>query len=588
MLENLELSRARVSRTAIEKLYVEMRHLANRGRYRPNGRTGSVVREALINLSPEIYGSMNDPEKVELNGLVYVIDRLPRGIEECRIIRLVSEEGYQDSGLEVIVPSARRRNCYRIDAERMYIEVTRGRSEIYDILTHLSFLYIEAEKVMRHALNEKGKPTGEWLMLEKIVLGDGVEDDQDQIKAYNYLATVLGRTYEETRIACQRLSSNSKSNNGLFNVVYWMGKLAMGEHHREEMREVSFSPSLRARTGHHVYGERWATNIKKHLFDNDLLDRPLHIISANLHSVVNTLYAYPALREHFKPDIPVFDIAAKMSQKENKGLQEEVFRYAQAKGLTVLNNHSGTHISVQIIDTTELATCELHPEVAKHFSSADILSQKPVILVMDYAFGEQAYETLDELLKPYAPEGKKPMYMPVTSISIMGKAGILTGGKGDLMVPTAHVFEGTADNYPFKNDFSKDDFNDYEIPVLEGPMITVLGTSLQNRDILAYFKNSSWRAIGLEMEGAHYQKAIQSQTAIRKNVDPNLTLRYAYYASDNPLLTGSTLASGSLGETGIKPAYLITLKILEKIFSSVPKAASNGQSKKKRKKDSVS
>ena len=28
------------------------------------------------------------------------------------------------------------------------------------------------------------------------------------------------------------------------------------------------------------------------------------------------------------------------------------------------------------------------------------IKDQPVILVMDYAFGEQAYETIDELLKP--------------------------------------------------------------------------------------------------------------------------------------------------------------------------------------------
>ena len=38
----------------------------------------------------------------------------------------------------------------------------------------------------------------------------------------------------------------------------------------------------------------------------------------------------------------------------------------------------------------------------------------------------------------------------------MGKAGILEGGKGDIMIPTAHFFEGTADNYPFKNELSKE------------------------------------------------------------------------------------------------------------------------------------
>jgi hypothetical protein len=43
---------------------------------------------------------------------------------------------------------------------------------------------------------------------------------------------------------------------------------------------------------------------------------------------------------------------------------------------------------------------------------------------------------------------------------------------------------------------------------------------------------------------------------------------YAYYASDNPLETGSTLSSGGLGLTGVKPTYLITLRILEKILTS--------------------
>jgi dihydrolipoamide dehydrogenase len=73
--------------------------------------------------------------------------------------------------------------------------------------------------------------------------------------------------------------------------------------------------------------------------------------------------------------------------------------------------------------------------------------------------------------------------------------------------------------------------------------------------------------IGLEMEGAYYQKAIQSASKIRKSINPDVKVRYAYYASDNPLETGSTLASGGLGTTGVKPTYLITIKILEQIFN---------------------
>jgi hypothetical protein len=34
-------------------------------------------------------------------------------------------------------------------------------------------------------------------------------------------------------------------------------------------------------------------------------------------------------------------------------------------------------------------------------SYSEIREKKPVLIVMDYAFGEQAHETIDELLKPF-------------------------------------------------------------------------------------------------------------------------------------------------------------------------------------------
>jgi len=116
-----------------------------------------------------------------------------------------------------------------------------------------------------------------------------------------------------------------------------------------------------------------------------------------------------------------------------------------------------------------------------------------------------------------------------------------------------------------KNKLKKNHFGN-NAKVCSGAMITVLGTSLQNKDILTFFYNSSWNVIGLEMEGAHYQKAIQSASKIRRSISPKVEVRYAYYASDNPLETGSTLASGGLGTTGVRPTYLITEKILEQIL----------------------
>jgi hypothetical protein len=188
-----------------------------------------------------------------------------------------------------------------------------------------------------------------------------------------------------------------------------------------------------------------------------------------------------------------------------------------------------------------------------------------VIIVMDYAFGEQAFEVMDELIKPYETK-KFSTLMNVKSISIMGKAGILVGKKGDIMIPNAHIIEGPTDNYVFENELKTEDFTGNRLGVFEGPMITVLGTSLQNKDVLEYFRDSSWKAIGLEMEGGHYQKAIQIASKIRHYISPEVKVMYAYYASDNPLETGGTLASGGLGLSGVKPTYLITKMILNKIL----------------------
>ena len=69
------------------------------------------------------------------------------------------------------------------------------------------------------------------------------------------------------------------------------------------------------------------------------------------------------------------------------------------------------------------------------------------------------------------------------------------------------------------------------------------------------------------MEGAHYQKAIQAASKVRQSIKSNVKVRYAYYASDNPLETGATLASGGLGTSGVRPTYLITRTILEQILN---------------------
>ena len=553
-------TRAQESSSAIERMYITMRHLFNRGFYKPMGVSGETLRESLLILRPEIYGSVAE-EKVELNGLLYVIDRLPIGIEECRFINLTSDEGYGNSHFKPIVPPKRRRNCYRIDEEQMNIEITRGRSEIYDILTHLTFLFIESHKIMRRVMiDEEGEVSRDWEKLERAVLSETELTQAEREVALTHTANILGRTFREVT-AIYPMFSVPGNHERFLHIVYYLGKLAIDEMINNNKRIVTFSPVLRERLGHHLHGEIWANRVKEVLLEKNLLSRPIHIISANMHSVMNTLYAPEALKTELKKK-DFHGLYEDLSNNANGNLRMKVMKTALSDGMHFIEDRSGTNIDVQIFDTAEMHEVNTKFRMDRN---AD-LSQKPVIMVMDYAFGEQAYETMDELLKPYQSE-QGNIHLNVVSISIMGKAGILVGGKGDIMIPSAHLFEGTADNYPFANELTKEDLSGHGIHVCDGSMITVLGTSLQNKDILKFFHESTWNVIGLEMEGAHYQKAIQAASRLRGNISEEVKVRYAYYASDNPLETGSTLASGGLGTTGVKPTYLITEKILEQIFN---------------------
>ncbi|WP_300978356.1 hypothetical protein, partial [Flavobacterium sp.] len=553
--KHISRSRAQESSAAIEKMYITMRHLFNRGFYKPMGISGDTLREALLALRPEIYGSIAD-EKVELNGLLYVIERLPVGIEECRFINLTSDEGYSKSHFQAIVPPKRRRNCYRIDEEQMNVEITRGRSDIYDILTHLTFIFIESHKIKdRVLLDDTGEVSRDWLKLEAAVNQTKKLTQIEKEKAISHASNILGRTFEEVLDIYDAFGSENAPDRFL-HVIYWLGKLAIEEVVDNNKRTITFSPILRERLGHHIHGEVWANNIKEVLQSKNLLDRPIHVISANMHSVMNSIFATPLLKSKFK-DQSDFVIYEELSKSGAKELRKQVETVAEKNGMVFLPDTSGTNIDVQLFDTAKIDWSKTA------FPKAKLGDKAPVLIVMDYAFGEQAYETIDELLKPY----KKETLLNVQSVSIMGKAGILEGGKGDIMIPNAHINEGTADNYFFENELTAEMLEGNDIAVFAGPMVTVLGTSLQNRDLLKFFHESTWGVIGLEMEGSYYQKAIQSASKIRKSVPKDIKVRYAYYASDNPLETGSTLASGGLGTTGVKPTYLITIKILEQILN---------------------
>jgi hypothetical protein len=555
-----ELSKSQKARHAIRTFKILADSLPLQGAYKPSGKIGEKLAEALRQLSPEIYGSMSDSRIVELKGLEYVIDRMPKGIENCTRIILTAQEDFQDTSFAKIVPLKRRRVSYAVSENEICFVITTGKSEIYDILTHITFLNIEAQKIYQQAHNRVEGISSEWAELERVVANDHILEDAALEQAIWNLSIILGRTYKETKETYDYLEKNRReynTNSGLFNIVYGIGKRIMAEQIAATNElTVYFTPSLHEMMDHQKYASLWARSLKESLCRLGFQDRPVHIISANMHSMRNLLFGPKVLLDagEIVPD-NIYEMVRAV-----RDMEVAMDAFAKDHGFIFQQDESGSNIDINIIDLSLIKENHIHPLLKIDFNLMKEVA--PVLLVIDYAFGTQAYDIMDELLSPFYFKNQE-VSLDIKSISIMGKAGVLPGRKGDIMLATAHVIEGTADNYIIDNDLSITDF-DNSVKVYVGPMVTVLGTSLQNRDVLERFHSSNWRAIGLEMEGGHYQRAING-AKIQGHIPANIKTRYAYYASDNPMISGQSLASGPMGDEGIESTYMISKAILEKI-----------------------
>ncbi len=557
------LSKSQKARMAIRAFKILADSVSLQGHYQPFGKAGENLSEALKLFNPEIYGSMTDPRVIELKGLEYVIDRMPRGIERCNRVILTANEEFEGTSFEKIVPLKRRRLSYVVSDKEICFVIARGQTEVYDILTHITFLNIEAQKIQRQICNKEGGTCPEWHDLSKAAGEEELTGAALDQAIWN-LSIILGRTYQETRETYHYMEKNrrrSHSNNSLFTIIYEMGQRVINEIRSiDERLTVYFTPSLREMIGHHKYASDWARDLKELMYGLGLDKRQVHLVSANMHSVRNVIYGAGALRDLGEkvPDT-LYDMVEAIRKREL-----DVDQYAGKYGYLFHRDTSGSGIDVMVIDSARIDLSALHPAVK--VDAEFIAREQPVIVVMDYAFGTQAFSVLDELLCNCHFDDHVVQFQ-VESIAIMGKAGILPGERGDIMLATAHVMEGTPHNYIVNNDLQVEDF-DESVDVYVGPMVTVLGTSLQNRDVLERFHHSSWKAVGLEMEGGHYQRAING-AIIQGHLPPDVKIRYAYYASDNPLRTGQTLAAGSMGREGIIPTYMITRVLVEKILQPV-------------------
>jgi hypothetical protein len=241
-------------------------------------------------------------------------------------------------------------------------------------------------------------------------------------------------------------------------------------------------------------------------------------------------------------------------------IRAEKLAYDESLGITVLPDIFMVGIDCQVIDLTKLNFDLVDPRLT--LDKEKIMKNRPIIINFDYAFGEQAGTIIEELIMSFQKR--------IHSFSIMGKAGTVVGERGGIMIPSYLLQQGRNEIYdlPNGNGLTSKDFVDVIASnrvYSDGPMLTVLGTVLQNNSMLNEYYEK-WHILGLEMEGIPYIRKLHQCNKLGYLRD-DIMVNVAYYASDAPLIPGETL-SRELSFAGVDATYGINIVILNKLLGS--------------------
>jgi CRP-like cAMP-binding protein len=497
-------------------------------------------------LTPALHAHADDPETIDFAALTYAVMRLPDNVTRTFTYFLTEMLPHHysdpDSSFLEVRTRARRRAIYEMLPGKNMVLIRDGLSDLFDFITCMCVYAIEARKIRRRMRDP--------VLLQNLAL-EGFDD----------------LPFSDAELAGMRAIWGN-------DLLARLREICL---HHEDLRIEIFKDLHNYNSAH---SETWSHQLAEAtagLMGCDPADLPpevdVHIISSNTHSVINCLSGW--LAQNTKQ---ILDWAAQTSHEllaedwPNKSdlvyaLSRDYFRAHPEKksekrsadereGIVRLKETAFTGIKVQLIDTQILAQHPLDPGI-----EAPKAARRGLIVNIDYAFGQQAGHIVANLLALFGPR--------IRSVNVLGKAGGLTGRRGDIMAPTA-FFDQSADRYhplPGKSagvDLSRLRESVPDRDVHAGTVLTVAGTMLQNRVMLGYNRHL-WDCVGLEMEGSYFFAQIQ-ESMQRGVVPEDLRLRFLYYTSDLPLDHDSNLSRGMRASEGVPALYAVTREILTGIF----------------------
>ena len=524
-----------------ERFLAELQHSASQGhiilprllhRYRP--------------LTSALHRGCNE-EAIDFGALGYAVARLPNNIGTTLNLFLTEEVPYLYSGATQNFPAigsaARRRSVWEIMPGKSVVLLRDGWSDLVDLVSCLCIYVIEARKI-------RGRMRDSGLYLD---LREDAPDLLDRLPFSEDEQASLRRLWPDLR---GRL-------------------LALSNHHED----LSISVYKSMNNYNSAHSEQWTAQliVATHRltgFDPGELDDDfeVHIVSSNTHSVGNCLSAW--LYEHsgeiaewgraHRPDIANQDWTHEADRvvalardyfEAHPEAEKERTKAENCAGAITLTETAQTGIGVQLLSLNHLTARAYDPILP-----TPSVRRSGMILNIDYAFGQQAEAIMGALVVLFGHR--------IRSVNILGKAGGLEGNRGDIFVATSFIEqEDDTLHLPVIDvDVARLQRRLPERGVRVGPVLTVLGTVMQNQVMLNYYRRI-WGCVGLEMEGSYYcRQLIESQ--IRGVLRPDVKLRFLYYVSDLPLHAGETLSGSMRAMEGVPPLYAVTREVLTAILGS--------------------
>jgi len=554
-------------------------------------------------LEPALHPRANEEGRIDWSALSYAARRLPENICRSFVFLLTDNLPTVYASPEQLFPAvrteARHRFIYEMLPGKDMVLLRNGSSDLVDFLSCLCLFAVEARKI-RYRLNHpdmlraisRFEEEAEWVEPLEASAGGAegaakvpVEYYEGDIAAADVPPGSPGGRAEAGRdreaLLLERLPFDAGERAELERI--WPGKVV------ERVREMVFhrqaySVDIRKQVNNFNgrLSELWASEVGAAagaflgVRPSDFPpDYEVHLISSNTHSVSNCLNPFFArnageilawadsrgLRAEVWPG-PEADEVYHLSRAWLEAFPEKRRELDEAEreaGILRLPETVTTGIQVELIDADLAQRLPIDPAI---LAPGGARGGRRLIVNIDYAFGEQAEEIMRNLLLLFGRS--------VRSISILGKAGALEGSRGDLILPSAFVEQSHDAFLPTSaRDADAAARLALALPerrIMEGPLLTVAGTLLQNRAMLQFYRRV-WGCVGLEMEGSWYLRAINEAEALGV-LAPGASLRFIYYVSDLPLEAGQGLSARLKPVEGLPPLYAATREVLQGIFGA--------------------